>query len=150
MFSKSKGVLLSFLVMALILPVVLSATIGSGNFRLSSQADEVKTVRIWFDPSSITVRTGQIVEVKTMASYDSPKGVIPQIEFIVDSDAGIELVTEKVSYLNSFNGKAEVGTVKFKGLKSGVYKIRIDENSVNSGLPDLIVKSEGINITVRD
>lgn len=149
MFKKSKGVLLSFLALAAILPVLLAGMLSSQGVRFLSKADS-NELRIWLEPSQVTAKVGQKISFKVVASYDESSKTIPGLEFLVKSDQQLDLENAEVIYSEGFNGRKVVGKVELTVLSSGVSKVWIDEASINSGLPNLTVMTTGSEITVRN
>ncbi len=69
---------------------------------------------------------------------------------MLEADNGLFVENKKLSFIDGFNGTTQIGTIKVKGLRAGLNRIWIVNNSVDTSLADLNVVTDGVAITVRE
>lgn len=87
-------------------------------------------LRVWTEPSTLVALKGQVAEVKVMAMFDYEKKLIPTVDVTASGSSELTFVAKDISYKRPFQGKVELGTVKFVPTASGTYEITIPTDLV--------------------
>lgn len=149
MVFKSKGVVLSLVLLAVLLPVSLQA-LSLGNISFNARADSNSRLRMWIEPSTVTIKQGQKYEFKVMAAYEDTENIVPGINMTINSDPGVILNNRQIKFTESLNGRKIVGSIEVIADKIGKSKVWIEKESVGTGLPSLDVEVTPAEITVRN
>lgn len=138
--------------LAVLMPVLLIGVLSSDQLRLFTKADEPATLKVWTEPNTITAKPGQSLPINVLAEYDEPSKLIPKISLsLVSNHANsVSVSPDNLFYSNAFTGKVILGKVIVTVQKAGEYEIKVAENSVNTGIPDLQVSTIPTTIHIRE
>lgn len=146
---KVRTVFITMLGLAVFLPLLVTTTLNPESIRFISKANSIQPLRIWLEPANIIAQPGETVQLAVMAEFDDMQNVIPGVRLSLLSDEGLELVNTNVDFPATFRGKAILGNVTVRAVNSGEKKIWIDQNSVDTQLPNLEVQTTESKITIK-
>jgi hypothetical protein len=148
MFKKSKGLLVSLIVVAAILPVLIIGAL-SEDLKLRTFADQEPVLRIWTEPDSVVTKPGKSFFVSVYGEIENVNLVIPMVEFNFKSDNNLKTIPNAISYDKSFTGRVKLGEVNVTVSNTGEFNLDIPETGVNTKLPDLRIITSGLKVLSR-
>lgn len=115
-------------IFAAVLPVVLAST-----FTYSS-ADRNNTLRVWFEPATVSLQSGETVELTVFAQYADAKRFLNGLSISPKADVGVELSSKRLEYTKPFQGSIILGTTQLTAVRSGTYHVTIEEESIQTSV----------------
>jgi hypothetical protein len=147
-WKKNKGLFLSFVAVAALLPAMLVGVTSPGALRVLTSASEETSLRLWFEPEAVVTSPGQTIRLKLVAEYDDKNKLVPRAEMAVRAE-GLDVTPSNIVYDKSFVGRVVLAEIWVTTKLTGTYQVGVVETSVNTGLPDLGVITNPAKITVR-
>lgn len=119
------------LIVSAILPVFLFFLYNPPELTYSPRASVNPELRIWFEPSSVSVNVGQGYEIDLYASMDNKEGyVVRNLSFRTQESHFVQTDKEEYSFETPFSAEQLLGTISIYPESSGEHKLYIDNGSV--------------------
>lgn len=146
-WKKSGGLFLSFIAVAVFLPVMLVGVTSPGAMRLLTSASEETKLRLWFEPEAVVTSPGQTILLRLVAEYDDKNKLVPRAEMAVVGE-GLEVEPGNVVYDKPFVGRVVLSEIRVTTKSAGMFQVGVVDTSVSTSLPNLGVISDTAKITV--
>lgn len=140
---------MSLLGVALLLPVVLAATLNPDGISFLTKADKPAEMRIWLEPAEVLTKPGVKFKLAVMGEYTDTTKILPSVDLVLTHAADVQMTADKLNYVVPFRGTVKLGEVEVTVKKAGEYQIMIPAESVRTGLPDLPIITTKANIISR-
>lgn len=144
-----KTMFITLLGLAVFLPILVTTTLNPESLRFISKADSSEPLRIWLEPANVVAKPGETIQFEVMAEYEDMQKVVPGVQLALRTDEGVILDNSNLDFNNTFRGKATLGKITVRTQSAGEKKVWIDQNSVNTQLPNLEVQATEAKITVK-
>lgn len=141
---------LPLFIIALFLPFLLFFTVNSRSFNLSSKADSSNDLRIWIDPSSYQMTTGETASLRLMATTTNENDLMHGIKIIIPKVEGLIIQPLTIDYPQAFSGKIILGEITVTPLQAGNYTIEIPTVAVTTGVENAHIATSPTKIKVLD
>jgi hypothetical protein len=95
----------------------------------SIRADE-RELRVWYEPKLVNLKIGQEAKVNVIAEFVNQKTLLTNLDMQINSDPGLSINPNKLSYTKPFRGRVIVGEISIKADQLGTYQL--NSNILNS------------------
>ncbi|MFC1649379.1 hypothetical protein ACFL2C_01525 [Patescibacteria group bacterium] len=119
------------LAVSILLPVFLFFLYNPPNVSFTSRASGTPELRLWFEPSNVTVTKGKTYDIQVYASIDNKSEfAVESLSFDVSTTPGV--TSDRVTYSFSlpFSNEQMLGTISVSATGTGDQKLVINEESV--------------------
>lgn len=129
--------LLSFVIVAALLPVLIFGAAMKDRLYLSASADANPALRIWFEPSNVILAPGQQVEVRVMAESDAVKKLASNIRLRLLTTEYLSVENPEVVFEDAFVGKNQIGLI----VVSGEGELNVDAANSSTVPADFVLQT---------
>ena len=122
--------LMPVFLVSLILPFFVGLVMKPPQIGFFTRADEADTLRIWIEPTTALLKTGESVEFEIYAYFENYDKYVPSISLTVTKDEGVLVSEESIRFRTPLRGRAVIGSFRASAYGQGSYKVYIDKSTV--------------------
>lgn len=136
--------------LAAILPVLLFAAGNTVDYDFTSSANTDPVLRIWFEPSSVVLSTGESITLEMVADMEGENDQVHTISAKLPNVNGIRLNTTEVKHVPPFRGKTTLGEILVTAISPGKYELNVPPATVTTSINDLSIITSPATIIISN
>ena len=142
---------LPIFMLSLLLPFFVVLAMRPSELRFMTKADQNLELRLWFEPSTVIVNSGDTAELRMVALFEADTKLIPTLTATAKSSPAVSILNGTLSYKKPFRGQVVMGTVKVAANDPGTYgvTIPIEEVQIQAFSDEVKILSTPAKIIVK-
>jgi|GEM_PF-3431737 len=112
------------------LPFLVMLVMRPSELRFIGRADQNDELRMWLEPSTVVMESGDSTTLKVVASFEHESRVIPALTYKVVPVGFLKPDRMDFRYQKPFRGQVTLGEVVITGLQAGDFEVSIPKESI--------------------